>query len=335
MAPTSSEFRKAAEEIRKIFKERGSKILEGARESVRRERIECREAREALLYFMSYWHDIVRPSLVTLACEAVGGDPSTVAPLGRALTLLSGSTDVHDDIIDKTLAKKRGDTVLGRFGGNIALWAGDALTFKGHAELFEGLIQLDISRERKLAIVRLIKDLYFEMGDGEVLELKFIARPDVKPEEYLYVVRKKAADIEACMRAGATLGGGSEEQVNNLGEYGRLLGTIVFLRDDFEDILDVDSGLNMRIKNESLPLPLLYALEDGEKKREILTILEEEVKGEKAERLLKLISETRGIERLWELFEELKTQGKQKTVGLKNHEIFDAILDAAVPPLPK
>jgi geranylgeranyl diphosphate synthase type I len=301
-----------------------------------REKVECEEAREALRHFMSYWHDIVRPSLLTLACEAVGGDPSTVAPIGRALTLFSGSTDVHDDMIDRTLAKKRGPTVLGRFGGDIALWVGDVLIAEGYTELFEGLMRLDIPRERKLTIVRLIKDLYFEMSDGEVLELKFRANPEVKPEEYLYVVRKKAADIDLCMRVGAILGGGSEEQVNSLGEYGRLLGTIAFLRDDFEDILDVDMGLNMRIKNESFPMPLIYALEDGKRKGEILAILKgEEVKGEKAERLLKLISEAKGIERLWKLFEELKAQGKRKTVGLKHHEIFDAILDATVPPPPK
>lgn len=330
-----AEFKKAAEEVKKLFEERGTDVLKSAAESLTRERIECEEAREALRHFMSYWHDIVRPSLLTLACEAVGGDSSTLAPIGRALTLLSGSTDIHDDMIDRTLAKRRGDTVLGRYGDNIALWAGDVLIAEGYTELFEGLMQLDIPHERKLTIVRLIKDLYFEMSDGEILELKFVGKPDIKPEEYLYVVRKKAADTEVCMRVGAILGGGSEEQVNRLGEYGRLVGTIAFLRDDFEDILDVDKGLNMRIKNESLPLPLLYALEDGERKREILAILKEEVKGEKAERLLKLISEAGGIERLWKLFEELKAQGKGKTIGLRHHEIFNTILDAAVPPLPK
>jgi geranylgeranyl diphosphate synthase type I len=331
----SSEFRRAAEEVRRIFEERGSKVLEEARESVRREKIECREAREALLYFITHRPDVLRPALLSLACEAVGGDPSVTAQVGRALILLSGAFDIHDDIIDRTLVKKRRDTVLGRFGGDIALWTGDALAFKGHAELFEGLMRLDIPSERKVTIVRLIKDLYFEMGDGEVLELKLRARPDVEPKEYLYVVRKKAADVEACMRVGAIVGGGTEEQVNSLGEYGRLLGTIVFLRDDFEDILDVDTGLNMRLKNESFPLPLLYALEDKEKKKEILAILKGEVKDEKAERLLKLIFEARGIERLWRLFEELKAQGKRKTVGLKYHEIFNAILDATVPPPPE
>ena len=330
-----AEFKEAAEKVKKLLEERGAEILRSAVESVTRERIECKEGREALRHFMSHWHDLVRPSLVSLACEAVGGDPSTIAPIGRALTLLSGSTDIHDDIVDRSLTKRMGDTVLGRFGSNIALWAGDALTFKGHAELFEGLMQLDIPQEKKITVVRLVKDLYFEMGDGEILELKLRARPDVKPEEYLHVVQKKAADVEACMRVGAIVGGGTEEQVNRLGEYGRLLGIIVLLRDDLEDMLDVSKGLNMKIKNECLPLPLLYALENNESKKEILIILEGEIKGKNAERLLELVSRTKGIQKLWELLEKFKFQGKQKTIGLKYHEIFDTILDAAVPPPPR
>ncbi|MEA1904563.1 MAG: polyprenyl synthetase family protein, partial [Candidatus Hadarchaeota archaeon] len=165
-----AEFKKTAEEVKKLFEERGTDVLKSAGESLTRERVECEEAREALRHFMSRWHDLVRPSLLALACEAVGGDSSTLAPIGRALTLLSGSTDVHDDMIDRTLAKKRGDTVLGRYGENIALWVGDVLIAEGYTELFEGLMRLDIPPERKLTIVRLIKDLYFEMSDGEVLE---------------------------------------------------------------------------------------------------------------------------------------------------------------------
>ncbi len=330
-----AEFKEATEEVKKLFEERGAEILKNAAESVTREQIECEEVREALRYFMARWQDLLRPSLVTLACEAVGGDSSTVAPIGKSLVLLCGGINLHDDTIDRTLTKKKRDTVLGKFGENINLLAGDALILKGYAELFGGLTALEVPRGKKLAVTRMITKLFFELCDAEALELKFRARPDVKPDEYLYVARRKASDVEAYMRLGTMLGGGSDKQTNVLGEYGRILGTIIILRDDFEDILDVDRGLNMRLKNESLPLPLLYALEDRERKREILAILKEEVKGERAERLLKLISEAGGIERLWKLFEELKAEGKRKTMGLKHHKIFDAILDAAVPPPPK
>jgi geranylgeranyl pyrophosphate synthase len=323
-------FEEAAKEVRKLFNERGSKILQEAAASVLQEKIECVEAKGALSHFLSYWHDVVRPSLVSLACEAVGGDPSITAPIGKSLTLLSGATDIHDDIIDKTMAKEKGHTVVGRFGGDIALLAGDALICEGWIELFEGLSRLDISLEKKLAIVHTIRGLYCEMLDGEALELRFRGRTDVKPDEYLRVVRKKAADVEACMRVGAMLGNGSEEQVEAVGGYGRLLGTMVLLRDDLEDMLDPNL-LNLRIKNESLPLPILYALESEEKREEILTILKkEEVKEEEAKKLSTLVSEAGGLDKLWELFRNFKAKAKG---GIENR-VFETILEATVPETP-
>jgi len=325
-----AEYEKAAEEVRKLFDERGAKVLEEAAASVLREKIECVEAKEALSHFISHWRDVLRPSLVSLACEAVGGDPSITAPIGRSLTLLSGATDIHDDIIDKTMMKEKGKTVPGGFGGDIALMAGDALIFEGFVELFEGITQLDISFDKKLAIVHTVKELYFEMFDGEALELRFRARTDVKPDEYLYVMRKKAADIEVPMRVGAMLGNGSEEQINALGEYGRLLGMIALLRDDLEDLLDFNM-LNLRIKNESLPLPILYALGGKEKREEILTILKkEEVKEDEAKRLSALISEAGGLDKLWGLFKNFKAEAKARVKNKK----FETILKATVPEAP-
>jgi len=327
---TRDEFEEAAEKVRKLFNERGAKVLEEAAASILQEKIECAEAKEALSYFMSYWRDVVRPSLVSLACEAVGGDPSITAPIGKSLTLLSGATDIHDDIIDKTMVKEKGRTVVGRFGGDIALMAGDALIFEGFVELFEGLARLDIPLEKKLAIVRTVKELYFEMFDGEALELKFRARTDIKPDEYLYVLRKKAADVEASMRVGAMLGNGREEQINALGEYGRSLGVIVLLRNDLEDLLDFNI-LNLRIKNESLPLPILYALESREKREEILTILKKgEVKEEEAKKLSTLISEAGGLDKLWELFRNFRAKAK----GMVENKTFETILEATVPETP-
>ncbi len=328
---TQDEFEEAAEEVRKLFNERGSKILQEAAASVLREKIECDEVKGALSHFLSYWHDVVRPSLVSLACEAVGGDPSITAPIGKSLTLLSGATDIHDDIIDKTMAKEKRKTVLGGLGGDIALLAGDALICEGFVELFEGFSRLDIPPEKKLAIVHTIRGLYCEMLDGEALELRFRGRTDVKPDEYLYVVRKKAADVEACMRVGAMVGNGSEEQVDAIGEYGRLLGTVVLLRDDLEDMLDLNL-LNLRIKNESLPLPILYALENDEKKEEILAILEKEkVSRREAKSLLKLISEAGGINMLEKLFVGIKNRAWKKIGKIKSNRVFRTILEATVP----
>jgi geranylgeranyl pyrophosphate synthase len=328
----SSEFDKAVIEVKKVLKERGSRSLKNAVTSIKQEKIECDETKNAVSYFASYWRDIVRPSLVSLACEAVGGDPTNIAHIGESLTLLSGATDIHDDLIDKTMTKETRDTVLGKFGEDVALLAGDILFFKGFEELFEGLARVDIPPKKNLAISQMIIKLYFELCDGEALELKFRGRTNVKPEEYLRVLRKKAADIEICTRAGAMMGGGNKKQADLLGEYGRLLGLIILLRNDLEDLLDFDTGLNSRIKNESLPLPLLYALENEEKRTEIVALLRNrEVKGKKAEELYELVYEAEGIKKLWTLFVDLRKEATNKIKEIKNNELLRLILEATVP----
>lgn len=327
----SSEYETAAGEVQRMFAERGTKVLNEIEATVLRGKIECKEANGALSFFMSRWRDVVRPALVSIACEAVGGDPSATGPIGKSLSLLSGATDIHDDIIDKTKAKGKKKTVLGEFGVDISMMAGDALIFEGFVSLFEGLARLSLSPEKKLAIVHTVKDLYFEMFDGEALELKFRARTDVKPEEYLHVLKKKAADVEACMRVGAMLGNGSKEQVDAVGEYGKLLGTMVLLRNDVEDMIAPDL-LNLRIKNESLPLPVLYALENCEKRDEILAILKTgKVTRKGAERLSEVISEAGGINRIEELLMDIKNQAKTKLRELNFNKTFETILKATAP----
>ena len=333
MTLTSSEFRKAAENVKKIFEDRGMKVLEEARSSVKQEKIESNEAREALNYFITYRPDVFRPALLSLACEAVGGDPSVTAPVGKALILLSGAFDIHDDIIDKTVKRGRRPTIPGKFGPDIALLAGDAFIFKGLAELFESVMKLDLPTGKKLEIVRTIKKLYFDLGDAEAMELKFRARTDVKSEDYIRVVGKKAGDVEAYMKVGAIVGGGSEEQVKALGEYGRLLGTMIILRDDLQDLLDFDVELPLRVKNESLPLPVLYALEDRSKRRDILAVIRKvEVTGTGGKKLFKLVSEAGGIAKLENFLNDLREKAILVLKNIKkNREVFIIILHATVP----
>lgn len=329
----SSEFEKAVEDVKKIFEERGTKVLEDARSSVMHEKIESNEAREALNYFITHRPDVLRPALLSLACEAVGGDPLVTASVGKALILLSGAFDIHDDIIDKTVKRGRRLTIPGKFGSDIALLAGDAFIFKGLAELFESVMKLDLPPEKKLEIVRTIKKLYFDLGDAEAMELKFRARADVKPEDYIEVVRKKAGDVEAYMKVGAMVGGGSEEQVKALGEYGRLLGMMIILRDDLQDLLDFDVELPLRIKNESLPLPILYALGDKSRRSNILAILRMgEISGKEARKLFKLVSETGGIDKLEKFLNSLHEKAILVLKNIKkNKEVFIIVLHATVP----
>jgi len=293
------------EQVQKILEERGRKALEMARQTILQEEIECKEVREALKYFMTeYWHDLARPALLSLACEAVGGDPEITTPIAIPMTLISGAIDIHDDIIDQSKVKGSRPTVLGKFGKDIAILVGDALLFKGFTLLHKA-VEKGIPAEKVAVIVDIIKRTFFELGDAEALELQFRGQMDIAPEEYLHVVRKKAADVEAHTRISAVLGNGTGREIEALGEYGRLLGMLIILRDDLIDIHDCKEFIH-RVKKEHFPLPLLYALKSSSEIRSELASIFPKVKITKKDmqKLLKNIDTVGGYEQVQKLMEE-------------------------------
>jgi len=301
-APSQEEM---MEQVQRLLEERGRKALEMARKTVLEEEIECKEAREALRYFMTeYWHDVARPALLSLACEAVGGDPDITTPIAIPMTLISGAIDIHDDIIDQSKIKGSRPTVLGKFGKDIALLVGDALLFKGFTLLYEA-VEKEIPAEKVAVVVDIIKNTFFELGDAEALELQFRGRMDVTPEQYLRVVRKKAADVQAHTRISAILGGGSKEEIEALSKYGRLLGMLIILRDDLIDMIDIREARH-RIKKECLPLPLLYALQDSKARLEIGPILQrKKLTKSIVGKILKKTYEAQGFDLSTKIMEEI------------------------------
>ncbi len=259
------------EQVQKLLEERGRKALEMARKEILKEKIESKEAFEALKLFISYFKDLARPTLMSIVCEAAGGNPDITIPVAASMVLMSGGIDIHDDIIDRSDTKLSHATVFGKFGEDIALLAGDALLFKGFALLFNSVREV-ASFEKMSLILEILNRMFFELGDAEALELHLRGRIDVLPEVYLGLMRKKAADVEALARISAILGDGSEEEIEKLGTYGRLLGMILILRDDILDTTDFAETLH-RIEKESLPLPILYALQSDETKSRLVSVI--------------------------------------------------------------
>jgi len=308
------------EQVQKILEERGRKALEMARKTVLEEEIECKEVREALKYFMTeYWHDVARPALLSLVCEAVGGDPEITTPIAVSMSLISGGIDIHDDIIDQSKSKGSRPTVLGKFGRDIALLVGDALLFKGFT-LLHGAIKERIPPEKVAAIINIIKKTFFDLGDAEALELQLRGRTDITPEEYLRVVRKKAADVEAHTRISAILGDGSKEEIESMGEYGRLLGMIILLRDDWIDMVEFEE-IAHRIKREHLPLPLLYALQSPKTKSKLSSILfKETITKRDARIILEATDEAGGLRHVEQLMQEIARNANSCVKDLKKNK---------------
>ena len=320
------------EQLLKLLEERGKKALELARKTVLEEKIESKQVREALKYFMTEcWHDVTRPALLSLVCEAVGGDPDITTPIAISMSLISGAIDIHDDIIDQSKNKGSRPTVLGKFGQDIALLVGDALMFKGFTVLYKA-VEKGVPAEQIAVISDIIKRTFFELGDAEALELQFRGRTDVTPEDYLCVVRKKSADFEAYTRISAIVGGGSGEEIEALGEYGRLLGMLVILRDDIIDMFDLEETIH-RIKKEHRSLVIVYALQNPKMHSILCSLLKKTITLKDAEKLSTFVDKAGGFIHMEECMNKLAEEAYIKIEKIKyNREYLKLLVQGMLLP---
>ena len=250
-----------AKQVQKLLQEKGREALELAKRELLSEKIYAPRARKALEEFLEKRPDYVRPALMTLACEAVGGNPELVKPVAAAMILAGGAFDLHDDIIDKDYYKRdqpRKKSFLGRYGDSLVLLLGDALIIKG-ISLLHTLYHLEIPKPTARIIINLTVNYLYQLGSAEALELNHLGDLNLTPEKYLRIIYLKAADVEAYTRIGAILGKANKQQEETLAHYGRTLGKIAILRDDLEDTLN-PRELTRRIQNETPPLPILHLI---------------------------------------------------------------------------
>ena len=289
--------KKMMKRVTRLLEERGRKAYEMAKEEVLNEEISYEPVRNALQYFIKeLWHNFQHPALLSLACESVGGNPENTIPIGAALVLLTGAADIHDDIIDQSETKGSKPTVFARFGRDIALLVGDALLLKGFILLSKACE--DLPKKQEKTIVDLVRKGFFEIGVAEAKEASFRGNWDLVPEEYLEIIKMKAAIADVTARIGAILGGGNSKEINTLAHYGRTLGILMTIRDDFIDLFELDEIRN-RAENECLPLPILYAFRNTRKKRKIIRLLrKDKITGQGSQEILDSVIDMQEVQKL-------------------------------------
>jgi geranylgeranyl pyrophosphate synthase len=288
--------RKLMEEILTELARRSKLALSLARKEITAIEVESQDGRGAFEHHAANWTDYTHPGILSVACEAVGGEQSDALPMQLIILLLTAAIDIHDDIIDETETKNGKLTVYGRFGKDVALLTGDALWMRGFMLLCKYIENLPPSMINP--IVNIIQDTLSQVGDAHLIESKLKTQREIKPDEYLRMVKKKGANIELLMEVGAIIGRGSPKEVKALGHYGKILGSLITLREEFIDMYEPEE-LQNKIRTKCLPLPILYALEDTRYEKEIAKMLSQEaIPTEVAEKIVDVVFKSKGVEAL-------------------------------------
>ena len=198
----------------------------------------------------------MRPMFVFLVAKMVSnGNFKEKTYRGAAIIeLIHTATLVHDDIVDDSNRRR------GFFSLN-ALWKNKIAVLVGDFLLSKGLL-LSIDND-DFDVLKIISTAVREMSEGELLQIEKARRLDITEEVYFDIIRQKTATlISACCGIGAASVDADKEDVENMREFGLLIGIAFQIKDDLFDYTDDKIGkpTGIDIKEQKMTLPLIYAL---------------------------------------------------------------------------
>ena len=222
----------------------------------------------------------LRPVLVVLSSESVGGRAQDALKTAASMELIHTFSLIHDDIMDKDEMRRGKPSVHTLWGEPMAILAGDTLFSKA----FEIVLETDttnVDPKRVVEALKTVVDSCIKICEGQALDISFEGKLDVKEEEYMTMIYKKtAALIAAATKAGAIIGGGNDEQIEALSEYGRLIGLAFQIQDDYLDVVsdaeDIGKPVGSDIVEGKMTLMVVHALANASKedKKRLISILE-------------------------------------------------------------
>jgi geranylgeranyl diphosphate synthase type I len=138
-------------------------------------------------------------------------------------------TLVHDDIEDKSELRRGRPCIHKIYGIPTAINAGDAMLIK----VFEIANSSHISQDRCHRLVSQVARRAYAITWGQAFEFHLWNRKEFTEDDVIRLLRNKTGALTALStEAGAIAGGGSDEQIRILGEFGETIGIGFQLIDD-------------------------------------------------------------------------------------------------------
>ncbi|MEO1258453.1 MAG: polyprenyl synthetase family protein [Bacteroidota bacterium] len=286
----------------------------------------------------------LRPAILMLCCQAVGGEKRTALPAAAAVELFHTWTLVHDDIIDNDTMRRGVDTVhvtagkyarekynlpvevAEKYGKDAAILTGDIQHGWCISILSRNLIKEGVKPEVALHLISQLQvEMLRTLVEGETLDVEFglfYDIDDLTEGQILDMLWKKTGVLyEFCGMAGALIGQNNMEytaEVNALKEFCSLCGTAFQVRDDILGLIG---------KQNKLGKPVGSDIREGKK-----TLLVKEALSNASEEENKTIRATLGNSKATPSEIENTTQLIVKLGGVdKAHTVAKGYVDKALP----
>lgn len=189
------------------------------------------ELYEPIRYTLALGGKRIRPVLMLMAYNLYKDDVETIMSNAIGLETYHNFTLLHDDLMDRADMRRGNATVHKKWNDNTAILSGDAMLILAYKFMSTPTTEhiakaLDTFTEATLGVC-----------EGQQYDTDFESRNDVKEEEYMEMIRLKTSLLLACaMKIGAQLAGASDEDAQNLYDFGEKMGLAFQLQDDLLDV---------------------------------------------------------------------------------------------------
>ena len=214
------------------------------------------DLRAALEHLLSSGGKRVRPTVVLLIGNMLGGAEEKLVTVGAAIELLHTATLVHDDLIDGSLLRRGIPTLNARWSPAATVLTGDFL-FARAAKL--------AAEADHLPLMKLFADTLATIVNGELTQL-FTSRGLINRSNYYQRIYAKTASLfEMSALAGALVSSVEEDIVESMRVFGYETGMAFQIVDDILDFTGDQTAVGKPLGSDLLQglvtLPAIYYAE--------------------------------------------------------------------------
>ena len=223
---------------------------------------------ESMRYSLFAGGKRLRPILLMAAADAVGADGQRFLQSACALEMIHTYSLIHDDLpaMDDDDYRRGRLTNHKVFGEGMAILAGDGLLTLAFETL---LSQPGVTSDVLVRVAREVAQAAGPSGmvGGQAIDLGSEGRQPSSEVMKLMHRLKTGALFRASLRAGAMLGGGSDEDVRGLTDYAERFGLAFQITDDILDVTGTEAALGKPIgsdeKNNKATYVSVYSLSEA------------------------------------------------------------------------
>ena len=214
------------------------------------------DLRAALEHLLASGGKRVRPTVVLLVGNMLGGPEEKLVTLGAAVEMLHTATLVHDDLIDGSLLRRGLPTLNARWSPAATVLTGDFM-FARAAKL--------AAEADHLPLMKLFAGTLAIIVNGELTQL-FTSRGLINRENYYQRIYAKTASLfEMSARAAAMVSPVDEEMVETMRNFGYETGMAFQIADDILDFSGDQTAVGKPLGSDLLQglvtLPAIYYAE--------------------------------------------------------------------------